>query len=96
MKFVLTEDYKADDDTIIQKDYFVNIVPFSCYNNIDELCMDMDYSYSEAKFMMNEFFEIIYSKTKNFEDSDVITYSDCIHYSELADYLKEHRIEVVE
>lgn len=96
MRFKLTEDYQIDEGQVISKDYFVTIVPYACYNDLDTLCMDDVFSYGDAKFMLQEYFEIIYSKTENYEDSDVIALSDCIHFTELAGYLKKHKIEVVE
>lgn len=96
MRFRLTEDYKISDDLIITKDYFVTIVPYACYNDIDTLCMEDAVPYPDAKFMLQECFEVIYSKTENYEDSDVITYSDCITFDEFPEYMKEHKIEVVE
>ena len=96
MKFVLTEDYKLDDDYVIGKDHFVTIVPYACYNDLDTLCMEDAVSYPDAKFMLQEFFEVIYSKTECCEDPEVVSYSDCVHFNDLPTYLKEHKIEVVE
>ena len=96
MRFAMTEDYRVNDEVLLSKDLYITIVPLRCFNDIDYLCLEEGIDYSEAKFFVEEFFEVIYSSAQNVYEDNVTSYVDRVQFDMLPDYLKEHKIEVVE
>ena len=93
--FVLKSDFKSKGGVTVPAGSVVTVCPMSAYNDLDSLCVEQEIPYTQARILLCDWFEIIYSPETGLSDDlhDVI-YIDHLDFTELPEYFEKNNIQV--